>query len=449
MILTTKCTVTAACVGLLCLIAGHPAFALFNLGAGEVVQAGGEDLVVDGNSVPSYVDWNNDGLADLVIGDGGCEANIGRVRIYLNHGSLEVPEFTDFFYAQSEGQDLTEIAVGCMGLFPRVVYWDDDDNKDLLMGTSHGNVKIYLNVGSDTEPSFDGGVRLQLGQPPFTMDIDVGDRATPTIVDWNNDGKRDLVSGSYEGLIYVFINEGTDTAPVYLEETYAQADGADLIVESNRSSPVIGDFDNDGRKDLLAGNTEGQLLFYPNTWTDAAPAFSGYKEVEADGIPILLESGRSRPFVCDWTLDGLPDVVIGAIDAKIYLFQGRQMVFSAGLVCTPTSGTLPFMTQISVSVTNQIDYGRVFAGRLDWELASGKIIDNFRSGIVLVPPQGTVTRSLNYLVPHNDNLVGENVGTLTMEDITPPPYNQPPRPPSGTTDTDNCSLQGIAVARQN
>ncbi len=447
MTLTTKCTVSAGCVGLLCLIAGLPAFALFNLGAGEVVQAGGEDLVVDGNSVPSYVDWNNDGLADLVVGDGGCESGFGKVRIYLNQGTLEVPDFADFFFAQSEGQDLTEIAVGCMGLFPRVVYWDDDDKKDLLMGTSHGNVKIYLNVGSDTEPTFDGGVRLQLGQPPLTTDIDVGDRATPTIVDWNNDGKRDLVSGSYAGLIHVFINEGTDTAPVYLEETYAQADGADLIVEANRSSPVIGDFDNDGRKDLLAGNTEGQLLFYANIWTDADPAFSGYEEVEADGVPILLESGRSRPFVCDWTLDGLPDVVIGAIDAKVYLFQGEQVVFSAGLACTPSSGTLPFMTQINISVTNQIDYGRIFAGQLDWELASGKIIDNFRSGVVQVPPQGTVTRSFNCLVPRNNHLVGENVGTLTMEDITPPPYNQPPRPPSGTTDTDNCSLWGIAAAR--
>jgi hypothetical protein len=90
---------------------------------------------------------------------------------------------------------------------------------------------------------------------------------------------------------------------------------------------VILDLDGDGKKDLLTGNRPGQLLFYSNVGTDEAPAFSGYSQVEADGEPIVLDavtgaSPRSRPFLTDWNDDGLPDVLIGAGDGKIYLYGG-------------------------------------------------------------------------------------------------------------------------------
>ena len=38
------------------------------------------------------------------------------------------------------------------------------------------------------------------------------------------------------------------------------------------ASVAVTDLDGDGRKDLLLGNTEGKLLFYPNLGTDAAPS---------------------------------------------------------------------------------------------------------------------------------------------------------------------------------
>jgi hypothetical protein len=124
-------------------------------------------------------------------------------------------------------------------------------------------------------------------------------------------------------LIHLFINEGTDTEPDFLVETYAQENGSNLSVPSVRSSPVVLDLDDDGKKDLLTGNTEGQLLFYSNVRTDADPCFSGYLFVESDGVPIDLPgTPRSRPFVCDWTGDNYLDVLIGASDGMVHLYQG-------------------------------------------------------------------------------------------------------------------------------
>jgi len=301
---------------------------LLNLGPEELVKANSIDIDVGTYSVPSFVDWDNDNLKDLVIGTGS-----GYVRVYLNDGAESAPSFSDYFYAQSNGANLYCPPWGCLGCFPRVVYWDADARKDLLVGQGDGKVKVFLNIGTDTDPNFDGGTFLQVGPPGSKINIDVVDRATPCVVDWNNDEKKDLVVGALNGKIHIFINEGTDTEPDFHTKIFAQENGLDLLVPGQRSSPDVFDADFDGKKDLLVGNTNGQLLFYSNIGTDSAPTFSGHSLVESNGVPIDLPSSRSRPFVCYWTGDGYfgpidayPDVLIGASDGKVHLYQGKHEI---------------------------------------------------------------------------------------------------------------------------
>ncbi|MCP4247366.1 MAG: VCBS repeat-containing protein [bacterium] len=204
-----------------------------------------------------------------------------------------------------------------------MVTWDADANNDLLVGRGDGKVQIFLNTGTNDLPVFDGGSFLQVGPAGSKVDIDVGSRATATSVDWNNDEKKDLVVGALDGKIHIFLNEGSDTSPDFLAKILAQADAGDLIVPSVRSSPAVVDLDGDGKKDLLTGNTNGQLVFYSNVATDAAPAFSTYSLVESSSVPIDLPgTPRSRPFVCDWTRDGALDVLIGAADGRVRLYEG-------------------------------------------------------------------------------------------------------------------------------
>jgi len=306
------------------LCAALPASADLNLGPEELVYTDIGVVQVPGWSVPSFTYWDGDELNDLIIGEGGY-VSPGMVRVYLNIGTLSEPRFSDYFYAQSNGADLSVPGQGCQGAFPRVIYWDADERKDLLVGQADGRVKLFLNIGTDDDPTFDGGTFLQVGEPGFKVDINVGPRATPTVADWNNDARKDLVVGALDGRIRVFLNEGTHTEPDFRVERLAELeDGGALMVPTGRSSPVIRDLDDDGRKDLLTGNTEGQLLLYRNTGSDDAPAFSpDYVLVRSDGIPIdLTGEPRSRPSVCDWTDDGLPDVLIGAGDGQVHLYQG-------------------------------------------------------------------------------------------------------------------------------
>ena len=317
-----------ACIGILAgaLLCVAPASAQIDLGPHQLVQAGGVDIAVPGYSVPSYVRWDGDGRRDLVVGE-GAGGITSRVRVYLNSGTRSEPQYGSYFFVQSLGADLTETGSGCMGLFPRVVHWDGDGRKDLLMGLADGKVKIYLNTATDDAPAFDGGTLLQVGPVGSKVDINVLGRATPSAVDWNNDGRKDLVVGRYDGKISIFINEGADTAPDFLAMIYAQSSGTDLIVPGARSSPVVLDLDGDGRKDILTGNTAGQVLFYANTGLDQAPVFSGYTAVTSGGVPIdLAGSPRSRIFVGDWTGDGSPDLFIGAYGGNVHLFQSPAFI---------------------------------------------------------------------------------------------------------------------------
>ena len=93
------------------------------------------------------------------------------------------------------------------------------------------------------------------------------------------------------------------------------------------------DLDGDGRKDLLVGNTNGAILLYPNRESDAAPGFSTYDDVTADGVPLDLPGvPRSRPFITDWTGDGLPDLLVGAGDGRVHLFQSVPEPVSLSLL---------------------------------------------------------------------------------------------------------------------
>ena len=74
------------------------------LGKGIKLEAGGAPIDVEvGHAAPYFVDFDGDGVKDLLVGQFGS----GKLRIYKNVGSNKQPKFDKFTFFQAGGADAT------------------------------------------------------------------------------------------------------------------------------------------------------------------------------------------------------------------------------------------------------------------------------------------------------------------------------------------------------
>jgi len=205
------------------------------------------------------------------------------------------------------------------------VDWNNDKRLDLLTGENSGNVRIYL-AGTNGLNAY---TTVKAGGFPFAA---TGGFSMPEVVDWNNDGKKDLLVGNGNGTIHLLLNTGTDANPSFASATTLKvgATTTDLSVgSSGRASPVVVDWNHDGKKDLIVGETYGSLLYFENVGTDAAPKFNQNPVVLTSGSSQISVGYYSRLDVCDWDNDGTPDLLSGYEDYDqvahgVYYFHVRH-----------------------------------------------------------------------------------------------------------------------------
>jgi hypothetical protein len=166
-------------------------------------------------------------------------------------------------------------------------------------------------------PLQSGGSHLQPGQ-----------QAIPCVVDWDEDGRKDLLAGyRYADKVALYLNAGTDAAPVFSSFTHLRAGGVDIehpSVGCGAPAPWVCDYDGDGQKDLLVGTgAEGYVYFYRNTASPGAPPVLATGVRLVVGTVPLTVSSRATPYVHDWDEDGLPDLLCGAGDGQVYLFKNQ------------------------------------------------------------------------------------------------------------------------------
>lgn len=139
--------------------------------------------------------------------------------------------------------------------------------------------------------------------------------STPFIVDWNEDGKKDLLTGQtgeYGGTnnVRVYLNVGEDSAPVF--NTYTPITCAGAPINLQRASPVVYDLDRDGIKDLIVGDKLGYVYFYKNEGTNANPVFNSNQRLTMQGGAYITD-GLANPHIHfnDWDEDGDLDLIFG------------------------------------------------------------------------------------------------------------------------------------------
>ncbi|MHC4404277.1 MAG: FG-GAP repeat domain-containing protein [Planctomycetota bacterium] len=132
--------------------------------------------------------------------------------------------------------------------WPCLCDWDADGDQDLLVGGGYGWPRIVINEGAKTRPKFAESQRiLAQGQPiRLTRNSILGEPHNwhdmgypyPDFVDWDGDGRRDLVLPNETNRIFWYPNVGTPKAPGFGARRQILCDGfpdsAELRAQSNR-----------------------------------------------------------------------------------------------------------------------------------------------------------------------------------------------------------------------
>lgn len=161
----------------------------------------GRALVSQWRTTPAATDWNQDGLIDLVMIDHEGELAFFERR---NNGEALtlMPGQRIFRNAEGESLDLVWGAAGKSGRRKlEVVDWDGDGRLDILFNSI--NADFYRNIGER-----DGMVLLENRGAIDARKVS-GHTSSPTTVDWNKNGIPDLLVGAEDGRFYYAENPRT------------------------------------------------------------------------------------------------------------------------------------------------------------------------------------------------------------------------------------------------
>lgn len=260
-----------------------------------------------------FEDFDFDGKTDMMVAPNTPNDEANKVNFQfsswfyknIHPGNGSTFQFVKSNFLQDGMIDLGQFAR------PALEDIDKDGDLDLLVGNDgrlisagnyRGSLSLFTNTGTATNPSFTLTNSDYLG-----LSSQGRIRIQPIFVDYNNDGKRDLIvtsfsTGSNQGQVRLYTNTASNANfPYQFNSTNSQ-----LLTIPCASGDMhhFHDLDNDGDQDVLIGKSSGRLFYLQNNngaFTTVTSTFMG--------LDLATFDRDLAPFVTDINNDSLQDLV--------------------------------------------------------------------------------------------------------------------------------------------
>ncbi|MCZ6841743.1 MAG: VCBS repeat-containing protein [SAR324 cluster bacterium] len=300
-------------------------------------------LSVGQDAAPTLIDWNDDKLPDLVIGN-----RAGALTLALNRNTGDAALRN---WEEDRGA-VRELRVTGAGM-PHVNDFNGDGRMDLMVGDRDGNVRLWLNLGvvrsngkeeqvrdaepesalanvvitpgavsqsglanapaaptegsTGEQPALAGLLSQQLPAGPVTPRFTLASREyaglkfkgriVPAFYDLDGDRDQDMIVGTHDGKLLHFRNDGPRDNPKWkrIGDNFAGYD------HGRNPTPMFGDLDGDNQTDLLVGTESGRILFFKGQKISGKMKFTFHKEwltsinAGRNAAPVLMRLEVSQP----------------------------------------------------------------------------------------------------------------------------------------------------------
>jgi len=277
------------------------------------------DMIDLGKSAfPTFYDYNNDSLLDLVVGNYGYHVvnndPISSLALFENTGTKDIPkyELIDRDWQGISAVDLnTTLSKPALNISPTFGDLDADGDKDMILGDADGKLHFFNNQAGN----------FNITAPNY-FNIDVGYFSQPQLVDVDRDGLLDIIIGEQNGSINYCPNSGTATLAAFdtVIEKWGGIDVDTNYISTGYSSPKL--IDSNGVYQLFVGSYTGTIYQFTNIDGNLSGQFSPIYSTATT----LWDGGRCAFAFADINNDNQPEMILGNLSGGIAYFSSDTLL---------------------------------------------------------------------------------------------------------------------------